>query len=597
MMMRHSYLRLFLPMVTFTALLACGGPSEAPVPTTNDPQLLARHDQGEIRVADLDAFLLTLPPAQRKPAQEGDFPAWIRDRVDGFFLKEVLSTPEALETARSDPAYESAWEPRLQAALARRYLADLGLEVEASLEEIEAYYDANRANMQVPEQRVLRNLLLSFPNEADAATKEEICARAQELRIQILGGASFEELATRHSDSSTATTGGVVGLVTRDQLRGELAETVFSLEPGIVSSVVRTAAGCQLFLVQQVQPAYQAQIETVRARIAEAIQERKSGEILARKVREEIETLGLEVPSWPPPAPFDPADRDRVLFELDGETVTVGNVLARANRQLPPAAALMQRVSELVFGKALERDNPETAAAVASEAETAFAAQFLARKKLKEKVDAVSEEELRAFFEKNRDQFQSDPKVELSVYSWPIERGDPLRSMQRPRAFAERARSSDDLDAVWQDFAGDRNVRQDSIPLTDLRALLARNPGVTRQLFGDFSEGDILGPFRTGNRIEVLRVETLIPGRPLSFLEALEAVRTRYAAANASSLEQAWREELRQENDLVVFEDNLANFGNQLIDSLRGSAGSASTSTSTSTPTSAQEQDQPSDAP
>jgi hypothetical protein len=575
---------------------ACGGNTADEAPTTDDPQVLARYDGGELRVENLDAFLLTQPAAQRRPAAGEEFGPWIHRRLDDLFVVTVLSTPDSVAAAQADPAFESAWQSRRRTALARRYLSDLAIEVEVSPEEVESYFNQHRKELAAPERRMVRNLLLSFPDGATDADKEALCARAEELRLQALGGASFADLATQYSDSATAALGGMVGDVTRDQLRGEIAEVIFSLDAGVVSQVVRSRAGCQLFLVIQVQPAFEPALETVGGRIGERLTELKSGEALAQRVRDELQARGVEMPTWTPAASTEAIDRQRVLFELDGDTVTVGDMLAHTGGQLPPAAALVQLVGEVVFSQALERQRPEVAAAVEAEALAAFAAQFQAHRLLQAQIDAVDEETLRAFFEERRDRFQSDPQVELELYSWPILRGDPLRSLERPRAFARRLRAGEAPAEVWQDFAEDRGAVQGSVPLTGLRTLLSQRPAITPQLVGEFSEGAVRGPYRSGNRLEVLRVATLIPARPLSFLEAQAAVRTDYASAEASALEEAWRAKLREEHDLQLFETNLAAFGTRLVDRLRGSVPANNLSTST-VPASTPDDPPPSDEP
>ena len=78
---------------------------------------------------------------------------------------------------------------------------------------------------------------------AAAPDEVEIQRLAQELVTQIDGGSAFGAVASQFSRGATANEGGRVGWIKADQLAGELAQVVDTLEPGARSDPIRTLGG------------------------------------------------------------------------------------------------------------------------------------------------------------------------------------------------------------------------------------------------------------------------------------------------------------------------------------------------------------------
>ncbi len=548
----------------------------------DDPDLLAVHDHGEIRVTDLDRYLVSLPPARRQPGEKGEegFKRWIHQRVDDLFVVQTLTAPAMLEEVEQDKAFQRGWPAQRGKILAQGYLQ--GIETEAvSLDEARRYYDTHRDEFAAPERRLVHNLLLAFPEGASAENKAAICQQAKQLRDQLLAGASFEEMALRYSSSSTAATGGLIGDITKDQLRGDAAELIFSLQPGIVSKVLRNAAGCQLFLVVNVTPAVNNSFETIGSRILEQLTRQRVAERTDEEAQEVAASFGIEIPRWPP-ADFDPADGQRVVFELGDEQITVRDVLARS-QQAPPPLVYRQLVHQRLFSAAMERDNAETAAQLETAAKRNLATTLQQRRLLNAHLEAIPTETFESYYAEHKDQFQSQTQVECSLYSWAIEAGDPLRSLARPRAFI-RAIAEHGKEAAVEEFAEDPGLQTEAIPLSGLRGLLAQRRDLARALLHELEEGKVIGPYRSGNRVLVLVVESLVAARPLSFSESYDQVVADYAAQKAAALRQDWLESFKREHHFRLSEANLAQFGERLVESLRsvGAQGSAEVTDSSS---------------
>jgi hypothetical protein len=551
----------------FLLVGACVQP--APQEPSADPDVLALWEAGEIRSADFDAYLLTLPPAQRWPEPAVDPVAWRNDRLDELFLQRVVGDLEVAARLDEDERFQLSWKLQRRSALAAAYLERQAEDLEVTTEDARRYFERFGHELDAPETRVLANILLSVPAGADAAAWTAVCARAEALRRDIEGGASFEAMARLHSASSTAAQGGLIGAVRRDQLRGDAGEVVFGLETGRVSRVVRTAAGCQLFLVRQIAPAYAARFEAVLPQIMSRLREAKATAAYLDLYRTELSALGVESPTWDEAAGAEAFAVERVCFEVDAEQVTGLDVLQRVRTGVPPPQALAQLASELVLAAAMERAAPEDAARRAAAARRTLVQQYLQTRAAERQIEELPEDDLRRHFDAQSTRFVTEPAVELTLVSWPIGAGDPLRWMERPRAFvtaveAARGRTAD----AWPAFAEDEDVRRRSVPLTPLRTLAEREPSLADQLLGELRDGQVIGPFASGRRLEVLVVDSYLPSRPLTFVEAMDRVRRDYAQHYAGKLARQRLDDLQRARGFRRFDEHLANLGFRLLDDL-----------------------------
>lgn len=133
--------------------------------------------------------------------------------------------------------------------------------------EVRDYYDANPERFHRPERRAVRHLLVTinpeFADNTEAAARARIDAYADKLR----SGASFAELAQRHSECPTAMKGGEVGTVGPGALYPELEALVFSLPAGGWGGPVRTVLGWHLVACDAVEPEDDVSFDAAEAQI------------------------------------------------------------------------------------------------------------------------------------------------------------------------------------------------------------------------------------------------------------------------------------------------------------------------------------------
>jgi parvulin-like peptidyl-prolyl isomerase len=105
--------------------------------------------------------------------------------------------------------------------------------VEATSAEIEEYYNTYKEQLREPEERQIREIVVSSEQEA------------RDILIQLLQGADFPTLAKDRSKAPSAKEGGDVGFIKKDQKFAQLDTAAFSdtLEAGKTSNIFKGPDG------------------------------------------------------------------------------------------------------------------------------------------------------------------------------------------------------------------------------------------------------------------------------------------------------------------------------------------------------------------
>ena len=117
--------------------------------------------------------------------------------------------------------------------------------------QIQAFYDKNKAAYALPEQIKLRMLVLREGAGTDVPGGGNKAQTADEIRQKLVAGAEFPRMAEMYSeDEGTRDSGGDWGWVERNTLNEQLSSVAFALRPGQVSPVVKLAGSYYILLVE-----------------------------------------------------------------------------------------------------------------------------------------------------------------------------------------------------------------------------------------------------------------------------------------------------------------------------------------------------------
>ncbi len=144
--------------------------------------------------------------------------------------------------------------------------------VVVSPSEITAYYQAHMEEYRGSEAARLSNILVRVVTPSDDAQAK---AKAQQLWQQLKGGADFAELARQNSQGPNAEGGGTLGWVERGRLMTEIDRVVFTLQPGELSPVIKSALGYHILRVEDRHPPRTKPIFEVQGTIREKLYQEK----------------------------------------------------------------------------------------------------------------------------------------------------------------------------------------------------------------------------------------------------------------------------------------------------------------------------------
>jgi parvulin-like peptidyl-prolyl isomerase len=113
-----------------------------------------------------------------------------------------------------------------------------------------------------------RHILLKLPNNPSEQALVEVEDRLRRIREEVLAGASFEEMAVRHSeDPSVRQNRGDLGFFRKDDMVPEFAAVAFRLSPGTVSQPFRTPFGLHIIEIMERQQEAPISFNDVREKL------------------------------------------------------------------------------------------------------------------------------------------------------------------------------------------------------------------------------------------------------------------------------------------------------------------------------------------
>lgn len=119
---------------------------------------------------------------------------------------------------------------------------------EVSPEQIEAFYRENKMDFYMEAGVHLRQIQLApYANE----TEDVLMQNAEKIIAEFHSGVSFADLARRYSQDDMRRRGGDWGWIKKTDIRKELSDAAFSLEPGEISQPVKLGTRIYLLYLEE----------------------------------------------------------------------------------------------------------------------------------------------------------------------------------------------------------------------------------------------------------------------------------------------------------------------------------------------------------
>src|SRR5687767_1734464 len=183
---------------------------------------------------------------------------------EDLFIQTLIDRKMTLDQIKADA--------RRDMSIARLIEAEIAPRVAVKPGQVEEFYKSNPEQFAQPEQVRASHILIRTEENADAATKAQAKAKAQQILKDVKAGKDFAALARQHSQDGSAVNGGDLGFFPQGQMVGPFNDAAFSLKPGATSDLVETQFGYHIIRVAEKQPARTVPLEEVRPRIEEFLQ-------------------------------------------------------------------------------------------------------------------------------------------------------------------------------------------------------------------------------------------------------------------------------------------------------------------------------------
>jgi peptidyl-prolyl cis-trans isomerase D len=245
----------------YAALLAAQGRTEAQFEQEFRRDIQVRQLQNGIAISSF----ATPGELGRRVALEGE----ARD-IDYFtiaaapFAEQVAVSPDEVQ-AYYDANKASFVTPE---TVSLQYVAikasDVAAGVAVTDEALHAYYDqVAPERYQEPERRRARHILIESGTDDAAALK-----KADEVMAKAKAGEDFGKLAREYSDDpGSKEQGGELGWATRQSFVQPFADALFAMQVGQISAPVKTQFGYHVIQLEEVQPERQRSFDEVRAEL------------------------------------------------------------------------------------------------------------------------------------------------------------------------------------------------------------------------------------------------------------------------------------------------------------------------------------------
>lgn len=188
-------------------------------------------ERAGIQVSDDRVNMALTDIAQRNGATLSELPAMLAE--------EGLNYAEFRASIR---------EEMLLAEVRRRAVDD---RVAVSPQEVEEYLERQKG-MSSDEEFLVSHILIAVPGEAPPQDIEAARQRVADIREQVVGGASFAEMAAMHSDGQQALEGGSLGWRKLQDVPTLFTDAVAKLGKGEVSAPIRSGSGWHLIRVDDI---------------------------------------------------------------------------------------------------------------------------------------------------------------------------------------------------------------------------------------------------------------------------------------------------------------------------------------------------------
>jgi peptidyl-prolyl cis-trans isomerase C len=165
-----------------------------------------------------------------------------QQQFDQALAAQKMTIQDVRDDARSEMSVEKLVEGEIAAKIAIKP------------EAVADFYQKNQDKFQQGPRVRASHILITVPQNADAATKQQARTKAETILKDLKGGKDFAAAAKENSqDPGSAVNGGDLGFFEKGQMVPPFEQAAFALNPGEMSELVESQFGYHIIKVAEKQ--------------------------------------------------------------------------------------------------------------------------------------------------------------------------------------------------------------------------------------------------------------------------------------------------------------------------------------------------------
>jgi hypothetical protein len=273
--------RIFVFCLFAASLVAIGRGANAAAaaePVNTDSTVIARVGDTEVKLDEIRSAIASLD-ARDQAALARD-PSLLSQTVRTLLMRRVVLKEALAKHWDQEPAVATLIQRARDNAVVESYLQSVSKPPDSypSETELQAAYEARKAQLLVPRQFRLAQIFIALPKNADKATADKALAKLEAIKKSLhQAGADFSTIAKANSEESeSAARGGEIGWLTENQIQPEVRPQLGSLGKNAVSEPVRLEDGWHILKVLDIKEAYTPTLEEIRGALAQQLRNEKA---------------------------------------------------------------------------------------------------------------------------------------------------------------------------------------------------------------------------------------------------------------------------------------------------------------------------------
>lgn len=483
------------------------------------------------------------------PVTESEIQAYYQANQAAFGGRALDAVRQQIRdalTTQKEKDYVTAYVARLKANASVTLDLTLLDTPEPSDDDVRRYYDANRAQYQLPPRVVVDEIQIPISGNETAARQ-----RADAVMLKLRAGATMLQ-ASQEVTSTRAFTATTIISGTRS---AEWMAAAMRLDTGALSEVLRDGALLSIVRLRERQDARIPALAEVRAQALAHAREQQSEEWFKQ-------------------------NGDKTLFTLKGKRYTLGQFY-REYQELPPetraqyaGAAGRKKIAEqlierlLIVEDSLNRAPDEKNQAEIEQIRLDVLKEMFHQENIDDKVK-VSDEDIRKFYEQNQSRLVLPPRARIRYIRIThgqtadeerraIEKANEVYRKLAPGPFQTGA----DFAAMAREYSEDpesaaRGGEASEWVGESLNAITELKEHPFHQQVLSLQVGQISPPFEYGDSIYIVQPIERSEPQPLTLEQATPLIKEELTHRKHDELLATYSEQLRQQVGLVIYDSTL----------------------------------------